>query len=831
VYCVCAFFVSVKPGEGHVEKNLAQARERTAVKIQAESSKRDSVDHSLKSIQQRLDSIRLAIQQDDVGKRMADIETERSLLKKAIDALKPVANRYDGYARRLGLPVYQDAEDFYNNRTYAQQTLPELSKKEKVLNEAISSLTAEYKDFAKQADAIGKDIHDLQDRPSNIPPRVARLREGICDTLQIAEDELPFVGELLQIREDAHTWEGALERLLHSFALELIVPEQLYGSVSRYVNNTNLRGRLVYRRVDITHDYHGQRKNHDADKFAFEKLDIKPNTPYRDWLISMLWKRANYVCCETLSEFQQEDRALTREGQIKHNASRHEKDDRRNLHDLKNYVLGWDNQAKIHQLQDELADLENTIHQVKGQKQQLTQQLADNRLTFSLLDKLLEIEEFHNIHWRDEQTKYDDLRDEYEQLSAEAVHLYQMKAERDELELQYTERNTQRDGIMQELGRLESDFKQYERQYVEVQSKLKSDTMTPEIREILHSIDPIQWDVEVLDFDRVHQTVEGCFIKELRKIENSQGRVENKIAGVISKFKATYPDQSVAFTDGVESLNALEEVYQRIERDALPAYEERFAQMLNKNVIRGMQHFSSQLDKQANDIDRSISELNASLEQIDYGNNTRIRLVSKPSRNQDVRDFRSRLRDCMPNAALNEYRDREDAFYRIKALIEYMNEDPNWVRRVIDVRRWREFTADRIDENGVKVEHYTDSSGKSGGQKAKLAYTILASAIAYQYGIQDQIAGESAFRLVVIDEAFSKLDDDNARFAMELFKQLGLQLLVVTPTQQIHVIEPYVSAYHVVSNNKDGNYSEMRNLNKTEYLEYQQRYQRGSFQV
>jgi uncharacterized protein YPO0396 len=53
------------------------------------------------------------------------------------------------------------------------------------------------------------------------------------------------------------------------------------------------------------------------------------------------------------------------------------------------------------------------------------------------------------------------------------------------------------------------------------------------------------------------------------------------------------------------------------------------------------------------------------------------------------------------------------------------------MRRVIDVRRWRVFAAEQRDTTeGRQVDYYSDSSGKSGGQKAKLAYTILASAIA-----------------------------------------------------------------------------------------------------
>jgi uncharacterized protein YPO0396 len=147
------------------------------------------------------------------------------------------------------------------------------------------------------------------------------------------------------------------------------------------------------------------------------------------------------------------------------------------------------------------------------------------------------------------------------------------------------------------------------------------------------------------------------------------------------------------------------------------------------------------------------------------------------------------------------------------------------MRRVIDVRRWRVFAAEQINTEGQQVDYYSDSSGKSGGQKAKLAYTILASAIAYQYGLQDTNAGDRSFRLVVIDEAFSKLDDDNARFAMKLFDQLGLQLLVVTPMQQLHIIEDFVHAYHVVVNNDTGSYSRLFNLTQAEYRERRREFQ------
>ncbi|MBT3727063.1 hypothetical protein HOG21_05255 [bacterium] len=60
----------------------------------------------------------------------------------------------------------------------------------------------------------------------------------------------------------------------------------------------------------------------------------------------------------------------------------------------------------------------------------------------------------------------------------------------------------------------------------------------------------------------------------------------------------------------------------------------------------------------------------------------------------------------------------------------------------------------------------------------KLAYSVLASALLYQYGIKEENqnlvtnAFSKSFRLVVIDEVFAKLDIDNSKYVLDLFKTL-----------------------------------------------------------
>jgi len=124
--------------------------------------------------------------------------------------------------------------------------------------------------------------------------------------------------------------------------------------------------------------------------------------------------------------------------------------------------------------------------------------------------------------------------------------------------------------------------------------------------------------------------------------------------------------------------------------------------------------------------------------------------------------------------------------------------------------------SERWRHDDQEHDHFADSGGKSGGQKEKLAYTILAASLAYQFGLQLGEVRSRTFRFVVIDEAFGRGSDESTRYGLELFRQFNLQLLIVTPLQKIHIIEPYVANVGFV-HNEDGRDSKLRNMSIEEY--------------
>jgi uncharacterized protein YPO0396 len=247
---------------------------------------------------------------------------------------------------------------------------------------------------------------------------------------------------------------------------------------------------------------------------------------------------------------------------------------------------------------------------------------------------------------------------------------------------------------------------------------------------------------------------------------------------------------------------------------------------LNENTIREVANFQSQLNRERELIKERIGNINRSLTQIDYNTGRYIVLEAQPSSDADIRDFQTELRACTEGSLTGseDAQYSEAKFLQVKQIIERFRGregqselDRRWTAKVTDVRSWFTFAAsERWREDHTEHEHYSDSGGKSGGQKEKLAYTILAASLAYQFGLEAGTARSRSFRFVVIDEAFGRGSDESAHYGLKLFQQLNLQLLIVTPLQKIHIIEPYVSGVGFV-HNEDGRASKLRNLTIEEY--------------
>jgi uncharacterized protein YPO0396 len=320
--------------------------------------------------------------------------------------------------------------------------------------------------------------------------------------------------------------------------------------------------------------------------------------------------------------------------------------------------------------------------------------------------------------------------------------------------------------------------------------------------------------------DRLQTAVDG----EDRRSARAGERALRDMGAFRSRWPMAAAEMDVAIGAGGEYRT----LRQRLVDDDLPRFEENFKRQLNVNAIREIVGFRAALETAREEISRRVSLINESLQLIDYQPDTYIRLEATGNQEADIKEFRAQLLACTQDSVTGSGDDKysEAKFLQVKEIISRFagregrtETDRKWTARVTDVRQWFTFAAsERLRSDDSEHEHYSDSGGKSGGQKEKLAYTILAASLSYQFGLAGGAVQSRTFRFVVIDEAFGRGSDDSARFGLELFKRLHLQLLVVTPLQKIHIIEPYVAHVGFV-HNEGGSTSKLRNLTIEQYRE------------
>src|SRR5699024_12264414 len=73
--------------------------------------------------------------------------------------------------------------------------------------------------------ALTEEIRSLRQRRSNLPSHLVAVRDELADAASASPWELPFAGELMDVQDAS--WQGAVERLLQSFSMTILVPERL----------------------------------------------------------------------------------------------------------------------------------------------------------------------------------------------------------------------------------------------------------------------------------------------------------------------------------------------------------------------------------------------------------------------------------------------------------------------------------------------------------------------------------------------------------------------------------------------------------------------------
>jgi uncharacterized protein YPO0396 len=782
----------------------------------------EELTNTLKELGRQQLELNQAIDNDAVGKQLTRVQEQLDETVAIEKQRRTLGGQYHKCLAELGIKeeVGTDAR-FIELQLWAEAEQKEQTEKITTAANEKAAAEQEFKRLAGQHKQLEDELDSLRRRQDLIPELHRQMRQFIARGAGVEVADLPFAGELMDVKPEFQAqWRGALERLLRGFGLSLLVPEQIYSQVNRFINDNDLRGRVVYHRVPK--DTPAFQTSYDKGR-VIERMQLKGGHPLSRWLEGELRTHFNYRCCDNIEEFESATAfALTRQGLIRGAGTRHIKDDSTAINDPRNHILGWSNRDKILRLEEEqkqsavAAQHQASIIADAGRRQRT----ATTRSTQA--GRLQGFRLFAEIDWRSSVARREELERQKHELEQSSDKIKKLRDRLEAVKAKIIEADASRTAKVGNRGGLQRRDQENNERLETCRATLAA-CVEADLSVFDEALADFLADTEltIANAFMVEHRVEKTVGDKLIALENERGKVVAAIVRLMGAFLGEFPDLKTDLHAGEEFITEFLRFEEAVRRDDLPRYDQKFQELMSRDVLVHVVKFQDALDGHCEEMQIKIGHLNTALRSIEYSPRTYISIRATQTQDSDIRSFRARLKGCLDYGLAPDIAARETAFQRISDLIDLFREKPDWTTKVTDTRNWLAFAVEERDrETGKQENIYEDTSGKSGGQKAKLAFTILASAVAYQYGIAKDRQNPQSFRFVVVDEMFSRSDETNSRYALQLFAQFHLQLLIVCPFDaRARVVEQFVSNYHLTLN-PTTQYSTVRTVSVEEVREH-----------
>jgi uncharacterized protein YPO0396 len=812
------------------EPELALRKEELTAVIASKDRLGDELRMAAEAVRKLKNDIELA-----GGQRLRDIPTLIERENAFVKLKGQASQRFHDQLRKCEIEEVADSAAAF--ATLQQR----LKRYQEATQQTLATMAQQYDELLVRRGILHRDIRAEQDelqilsqRQTNLPSQLTAMRSRICEDLRMKEAELPYAAELISVVPEERRWEASIEMVLRSFSLSLLVPEKLYPRVRAYVEQTKMANekgegqRLVYLRVGKTapEAAPGDRLHPQS---MLRKLKFRAGHDLTPWVRSEVLRRFDFRCCDSIEEFNNVDRlGMTENRHVKFGADRHEKDDRPRAVEPRHYVLGWNNQEKrrliteqIRMLQAEMAGVEQSVA-----AQSATLDLLRGRRDAA--KAALETTDFDAIDVRRHSDAIAALEREKAALesSNDAVRSLKKTLEQEEkaaAHLSEVRDNTlkREQSLSEEIARDSKIVEEARKSIARAKADRSFDLHAGEFAAIVESLGTPPLSVANLFTRKVRWPEETR--KEIDRLIKAVQPLGERLVEAMSKFLREFKEEQSDLDASVKSLESFLRLLEQIRQEDLPRHEKKFKDRLNEKVSHEVGRLNLELRQERKQIVEKIAELNIALAAIPYQPGTFMRLEPREVKDRDIADFRRSLLECLDESLENTAEANEARFLRIKKLVERLadKENTRWREKVIDVRYWFDFAAREVQkEDGKTRSFYEDSAGQSGGEKAKLAFTILVAAIAYQYDLDPRGQTPGRFHFVVVDEMFSKVDDQNAQYALKLFQQFGLQLLIVAPLDaKARVTEPFVDCYLLAVKDEATDHSVVHRMTAVEYEE------------
>ncbi len=724
------------------------------------------------------------------GNRIDSLKKDIQITQASLTRVNDAAARYQKLCRQLNIDTRLDEATFEKNLAQAVDAEATLTQQKEDSERqfgdsaiALNKIEIQHKDLQQQITA-------LKNQPnSNIPPKYGQLKDSIAQSLDIVPDSLMFIGELMDIKDDEASWQGAIERALGGLKTTLLVPQASYSLITKWLNaqHTGLHVRVQV----VTQNDKTAPAEFQADGFL-RKLQWRTHA-YRDWLKAFL-NRHDLHCVADTSQLNATPFSMTQQGLIHKDKGRFEKKDLQRIDDRRQWQLGFSNKAKLTLLQADALKLTTELADFSQRWQAARAAMNEVGKQLSLWEQLQQFDwaQINVPYWQqklaNETQELDAIKNAQGDLKQAERRWQDAKQQLASLTTQIIELNTQRGGKEQELKVASQQLAHNQRL---VKSGLDNALIDAAIRTQLSTLTQKAGGIR-LDNSGLQAQLNQSIEEDIAQHDTRLNRSKNSAIGIMSSFKGKpqWQAYTAEWATGFDGLKDYTEYLTQLMDEGLPELLGDFKQRLNKHATQSLARLRNRLMTVHDDIRGRIEHINAVLKKTEFRQNSHLKLSLKREHFAHVQAFDQQLNQAL--AAINDD-DHEKRFYLLKHVIDILDKATATASastleslRLLDPRYQLAFYAEEIDNDTQEIlDVLSSSSGKSGGEKESFAGMIVAASLAYV--LTPDGSDMPIYSTVFLDEAFSNTAEQVSRRVLKVFKQLNIHVNLITPFKNLNL--------------------------------------------
>ncbi|MGB3443670.1 MAG: SbcC/MukB-like Walker B domain-containing protein [Actinophytocola sp.] len=752
--------------------------------IKAAESQRDGVIDTLRaSGGDRLDTALREIR--GVEQRLANVERSRERLDRALDIIGATVSTELDYVALVETAhrVLADSDARKTAQTQFAEAMAEQRDAERVL----TRLRAERK--------------AAKTRRSNFPDDLHNARAALAEAAKLTPDDLPFVGELIEVRTEFEPWREAFNLALGGFASRMLIDIGQLSSFREAINAVSLPWRVQFEGVRTgLRDEVGL-----EDKTLPGRLDYRPS-PFTAWLKSELARRFDYVCIETPRLLGQYPKALTITGQTSDRSrGAHGGHGRRNLLGFTNSRLLADLETRIGHAQQRLDIAEERVTEAET----TLNSFEARRAAYQALTEL-SWDQVDVASVKAERDRWSRVIDEVRAGNPEIDRLQQDTEKLKKRVTKLTERIGQQKGEAKTLGESwEStvDEVDHAQQALDIAVETGIE-VSREHRAYLATLfdgasDDTAPTAALAEFDAAMKRATERRRADKQSATESISRSEKALHDTFSTFVERWPNPNLG-TDPHASYRDFDHLLTDLETNGLHELETEWRDSLLKLSGNDLTSLDSELAAAVREIRDRIDPVNRILADLPFADDDhRLRIDPQESHSAVRARFRKELREVRAfiDKATTDA-DRERAYHRMAKVIDRIRRTAPDFADLIDVRNHVRISAEKRNLAGEHVAVYDHIGEKSGGESQELVAFIVGAALRYQLG--DAGSERPRYAPVFLDEALIKADAHFTGRAIGAWRGLGFQLIIGAPNDKHSAIEPHVDAEYLILKTTQG---------------------------